>query len=157
MEDLFQYIPLILIALFSLLRVFRKKTGQQLEPKGVLEDEREVTLPRWGNFPTTEDTSDESLPEFLEIEEHSITQEPISQLPEVKGSQPARETAASSSRQRRVSQPDGGKSESSSAQAEAGPIAGLPLTPQTFRQGIILSEILGRPKSLRSPRIETQI
>ena len=31
-------------------------------------------------------------------------------------------------------------------------IAGIPLTPQTFRQGIILAEILRPPKSLREPR-----
>jgi hypothetical protein len=31
-------------------------------------------------------------------------------------------------------------------------IAGAAITPQTFRQGIILTEILGRPKFLRHPR-----
>ena len=86
MEDLLQYIPLILIALFSLLRVFRKKTRQQPEP-----DEQEVTLPLWDNFPATEDASDEPLPEFLEIEKPSVAQEPVVQLPAVEDSQPAHE------------------------------------------------------------------
>ena len=151
MEDLLQYIPLILIALFSLLRVFRKKTRQQPEP-----DEQEVTLPLWDNFPATEDASDEPLPEFLEIEKPSVAQEPVVQLPAVEDSQPAHETTPSKSTQRPVPQPDGGKGEPSPAQSVAGTIAGISLTPQTVRQGIILSEILGRPKSLRRPPVETE-
>lgn len=156
MEDLLQYIPLILIALFSLLRVLRKKTQQQPEPEVALEDEQEVKLPPWGNFPTEEDASDKPLPEFLEVEEFSVPQQPVSQLPAAEASQPARETTPSKSRQRPVSQPDRGKSESSPAQSVADTIAGISLTPQTVRQGIILSEILGRPKSLRRPRAETE-
>jgi len=154
MDDFLQLIPLILIALFSLLHAARKKMRQRPEPEVVLEDDQEERLSPWSNFPIEEDTSDRPLTKLLEVEEHSVLQHPPSESPAAEASVPAGKTEPPEPGQHPVSRPNRGKSKSSLPQPAARTIAGISLTPQTFRQGIILSELLGRPKSRRRARFE---
>ena len=140
--------PSILFILFAVVGNLRKRKRKQAEPEVVLQDEQEVVLPPWGNFPI-----EEGLPEpSIEPDRPPIVEE----VPQPQASPPTTASDVPPKRERRVgretaSQPTTER-ESQPAPSEVRTIAGIPLSPQTFRQGIILSEILGRPKSIRRPR-----
>jgi hypothetical protein len=137
MDEFIQVIAFIVFGIVALLgRLLSRK-----EPSVVLEEE-EVTLPPWGNLPMKEEAPAPQTvePETMPIQPpalhpysaHLVNKEtPVK--PELKP----------------VPAP---KSHTDSPPPKSPEIAGIPLSPQTFRQGIILAEILGRPKSLRRPR-----
>lgn len=134
MDDLIQLVIFVIfgaVALFS--RILSRRRSQE-EPDSAREEE-EITLPPWGNVPMEEDTP---LPDFIEVDE---TDAPTVPPPEVQVASP----------------PEPVRAEPSSPPVSESPpvtptIAGIPLSPQTFREGIILAEILRPPKSLRDPR-----
>ena len=103
MDDLFQLIPLIVVVLAILGRIFRSKKPRESEPEVVLEGEQEVTLPPWGNIATMEDNAGEPLPDFLQLEERSPSQEATPPLPAAKETQPAPDTAAPTPKSVRLS------------------------------------------------------
>ena len=127
-----EWINLILFIVFggiALLTRMLSRRGSKEEPD-VGSEEGEITLPPWGNLPMEEE---EPLPEFIE-EEAPAPSEPTPAIQVASTPEPVEEET----------------------QAQPSPvirtIAGIPLSPDTFRQGIILAEILRRPKSLREPR-----
>ena len=120
-----EWINLILFIVFGAVALIARALNRrrsQAEPDIVLE-EAEVTLPPWGNLP---------------IEEEAPAAQPVPPPdPQV------------------TSKPDLAKEETqvqSPVDSMIPTILGIPLSPQTFRQGIILAEILRPPKSLREPR-----
>lgn len=151
MDDLGRLIPIIVIALTLLARVLRRKKPRQPEPEVPLENEQEVTLPPWGNIETMDGST--GFPDFLEREEQSPSPAPAA--PEVEETQPPPDTTASKPIEP-LSQAEERKGVTP-PQAAPHTIAGISLTPQTFRQGIILREILGPPKSLQRRRTESEI
>ncbi len=148
MRDFFQLLPFILFILFAVVGHLRRQKKKQAEPEVVLQDEQEVVLPPWGNFPMEERSPQPSVePDTPPI---------VEKIPQPQASPPTTASDVPPKRERRVgretaSQPTTER-ESQPARSEVRTIAGIPLSPQTFRQGIILSEILGRPKSIRRPR-----
>ncbi len=134
MDDLIQLIIFVIfgaVALFS--RILSRRRSQ--EGPDAAPEEEEITLPPWGNVPMEEDAP---LPDFIEVDE---TQPATMQPPEVQ--------VASQPKPVRAEPPPSPVSESPPVPPT---IAGIPLSPQTFRQGIILAEILRPPKSLRRPQ-----
>ena len=131
-----EWIQLILFIIFGAIALFARllsRRGSRAEPD-IAQEEDEITLPPWGNLPMEEEEF--PRPDFIEEEAPAAPPEPS----------PAVQVA---------SQPDPVE-EQTPAQSPAAPtvptILGIPLSPQTFRQGIILAEILRPPKSLREPR-----
>ncbi|MDE0298881.1 MAG: hypothetical protein OXN17_09630 [Candidatus Poribacteria bacterium] len=147
MDDLVQLIPLIIIVLTLLGRVFRRKKPRESEPEVVLEDEQEVTLPPWGNLETMEGNT--GFPDFLEQEERSPSPEPAPSLTAAQETGPPPEVTPPKPEKRPSY--DRAKERIEAAPVRTAPrtIAGISLTSKTFRQGIILREILGPPKSLQ--------
>ncbi len=130
-----EWIQLIIIIVFGAVALFTRvlsRRGSKEEPAVVLEED-EITLPPWGNLPMEEEIP---ISEF--IEEEAPAAQPV----------PAPDPQV-------TSKPDLAKEETQ-VQSPIDPIIptilGIPLSPQTFRQGIILAEILRPPKSLREPR-----
>ena len=130
-----EWIQLIIIIVFGAVALFTRvlsRRGSKEEPAVVLEED-EITLPPWGNLPMEEEIP---ISEFIE-EEAPAAQPVPAPAPQV------------------TSKPDLAKEETQ-VQSPIDPmiptILGIPLSPQTFRQGIILAEILRPPKSLREPR-----
>ena len=125
MEEWIQLILFLIFGTVALLSRVLSRRGSKNEPD-TLPEEEEITLPPWGNVPMEEEEF--PPPEF--VEEDTPEPAPIqvaSEPPPVEEktqAQPPREIPT---------------------------IAGIPLSPQTFRQGIILAEILRPPKSLRRP------
>ena len=122
MEEWIQLIVIIILGVGALFTRVLSRRGSKEEPDVVLE-EGEVTLPPWGNLP---------------MEEEAPAARPVPPpAPQV------------------TSKPDLAKEETQ-VQSPVDPmiptILGIPISPQTFRQGIILAEILRPPKSLREPR-----
>ena len=117
----------------SSVRKITESAGSRAEPD-IAQEEDEITLPPWGNLPMEEEEF--PRPDFIEEEAPAAPPEPP----------PAIQVA---------SRPDPVEEETP-AQSPAAPtvptVLGIPLSPQTFRQGIILAEILQPPKSLREPR-----
>ena len=131
-----EWIQLILFLIFGAIALFTRMLNRRSsrEEPDVAQGEEEITLPPWGNVPMEEDAP---LPDFIEVDEPET---PIAPSPEVQvASQPLREEPP-------PAPPD------SAAPPVIPTIAGIPLSPQTFRQGIILAEILRPPKSLRGPQ-----
>ena len=130
MEEWIQLILFIIFGIVVLVSRMLSRRGSQEEPD-VLSEEEEITLPPWGNVPMEEE--EYPRPEFVEEDTSAAPLE-----------RPAVQIAA---------EPPPAEEET---QAQPPPViptvAGIPLTPQTFRQGIILAEILRPPKSLRDPR-----
>ena len=129
MEEWIQLILFLIFGTVALLSRVLSRRGSKNEPD-TLPEEEEITLPPWGNVPMEE----EEFPphEFVEEETPAAPPEPApiqvaSEPPPVEEETPV--------------QPP----------REIPTIAGIPLSPQTFRQGIILAEILRPPKSLRRP------
>ena len=131
-----EWIQLILFIIFGAIALFARllsRRGSRAEPD-IAQEEDEITLPPWGNLPMEEEEF--PRPDFIEEEAPAAPPEPP----------PAIQVA---------SRPDPVEEETP-AQSPAAPtvptVLGIPLSPQTFRQGIILAEILRPPKSLREPR-----
>jgi hypothetical protein len=130
-----EWINLILFIVFGAVALIARALNRrrsQAEPD-IVQEEAEVTLPPWGNLPMEEEIP---ISEF--IEEEAPAAQPVPPPdPQV------------------TSKPDLAKEETQ-VQSPVDPmiptILGIPLSPQTFRQGIILAEILRPPKSLREPR-----
>jgi hypothetical protein len=139
MEDFFQFVPVIILLLITLLSVMRRQNRRRPEPEDVLdEEENGIFLPPWGNPELVEEENQPSLP--VKSEEPPMEPQPL-------------ETPS----QREDSTNDSEIHPSNAGSSGAQPpgvdtIAGISLSPQTVRQGIILSEILGRPKSFRRTR-----
>lgn len=130
MDEWINLIVFIIFGAIALISRVLSRRGSKAEPDVVPEDE-EITLPPWGNLPMEEDAP---LPEFIEEEAPTAPPEPT----------PAVQVA---------SMPDPVEEEEPAQPSPTVPtVAGIPLSPQTFRQGIILAEILRPPKSLRDPR-----
>lgn len=126
-----EWIQLILFIIFGAVALFTRvlsRRGSKAEPD-IAQEEDEITLPPWGNLPMEGDIPP---PEF--IEEDVPATPPAPPVTQVASERDSTEKAT---------------------QAQSPPviptIAGIPLSPQTFRQGIILAEILRPPKSLRQP------
>ena len=129
MEEWIQLILFIVFGAVALLARLLSRRGSKEEPDIVLE-EAEVTLPPWGN---------------LSMEVDAPLPQPIEHAPPVRPVAP------------RTAQKDTRSQSTPESPTESSPptvptILGIPLSPQTFRQGIILAEILRPPKSLREPR-----
>ena len=130
MEEWIQLILFLIFGIVALVSRMLSRRGSREEPD-VLPEEEEITLPPWGNIPMEEEES--PVPEFVEEEAPIAATEPP----------PATQVA---------SEPPPVEEETQAQPPPAIPtIAGIPLTPQTFRQGIILAEILRPPRSLRRP------
>lgn len=130
MEEWIQLILFLIFGIVALVSRMLSRRGSREEPD-VLPEEEEITLPPWGNIPMEEEES--PVPEFVEEEAPVAATEPP----------PATQVA---------SEPPPVEEETQAQPPPAIPtIAGIPLTPQTFRQGIILAEILRPPRSLRRP------
>ena len=123
MEEWIQLVLFLIFGTVALLSRVLSRRGSKEEPD-VLPEEEEVTLPPWGNVPMEEEEF--PLPEF--VEEETPTAAPDSKPDPVEEETPAQTPPVRPT------------------------IAGIPLSPETFRQGIILAEILRPPKSLREPR-----
>ena len=127
-----EWINLILFIVFGavalIARAFNRRRSQA-EPDIVLE-EADVTLPPWGNLPM-----EEEAPFSESVEDET----PVRPVP----------SHTSQKEDQSQSTPE---SSTESSPPKVPRIAGIPLSPETFRQGIILAEILAPPKSLREPR-----
>ncbi len=155
MDELIQLIPFIIIALTLLGRAFRRKKPRESEPEVVLEDEQEVKLPPWGNIKTTDEDVTESLPDFLQLEEPPPPK-PAPPLRVADETEPQPSTTAEKPIERTALNRAVERKEATPSQAAPKTIAGISLTSQTFRQGIILREILGPPKSIQRRRTDSE-
>ena len=140
MENILQLLlPLIVVILTFVLGNRRKKAEQQRKPEAerqmdVPQDSEEALPPFMENFPFER----ESIPDFLAFEEAEPEPEPE---PEPVVEEPVQEPPPTPPEPRTPVRTG----------TRAIPTTFLPdLSPQTFRQGIILSEILGRPKARRA-------
>ena len=121
-----EWIQLILFLIFGTIALFSRvlsRRGSKEEPD-VLPEEEEITLPPWGNVPMEVEEEEAPVvpPEPSPVVEVATERPPVAEETQVQSPPPIPT------------------------------IAGIPLTPQTFRQGIILAEILRPPKSFREPR-----
>ncbi len=155
MDELIQLIPFIIIALTLLGRVFRRKKPRESEPEVVLEDEQEVKLPPWGSIETADDSVTEPLPDFLQLEEPP-SPKPAPPLKVAEEAEPPPDPPATKPVERPALSQTVERKEATPSQTAPHTIAGISLTSQTFRQGIILREILGPPKSLQRRRTESE-
>ena len=137
MEELIQFIPVVIFIVIALVSAMRRQNRQRSEPDAVLEGEDEVLLPPWGRREPLEEEFQPVPP--VESEEPSQTPPETSSRHEV----PPDDSET---------QPRGAGGSNDEQLPHVDTIAGISLSPQTVREGIILSEILGRPKSLRRPR-----
>ncbi len=143
MESIIQMLaPLIIVLLISILSNARRRKAQQrdAERKG---DERAMS--------ESEDTPPPFMEDFpfeTQLEQMILQQDEKEETPPVVAEAPARpepeqvETPQPQPPPVPVESPTGIRSVPGTSL--------LNLSPQTFRQGIILSEILGRPKSRRT-------
>ena len=131
MEEWIQLVLFLIFGTIALVSRVLSRRGSKEEPDALPEEE-EITLPPWGNTPMEEEEF--PLPEFVEADTSAAPPEPppVIQI---------------------ASEPDPVEEETPAQPPPVIPtIAGIPLSAQTFRQGIILAEILRPPKSLREPR-----
>ncbi len=141
MESIIQMLaPLIIVLLISILSNARRRKAQQrdAERKG---DERAMS------------ENDDTPPPFMEdfpfetqLEQMILQEDEKEETPPVVAEAPARPE----SEQVEEPQPPPVPVESPTRIRSVPGTSLLNLSPQTFRQGIILSEILGRPKSRRT-------
>lgn len=130
-----EWINLILFLIFGAVALFSRMLSRRRskEEPDALPEEEEITLPPWGNVPMEQEEF--PLPEFVEEETPTAPPQPP----------PTTQVVAKPDPVDRVTP--------AQYPADAArTIAGIPLSPQTFRQGIILAEILRPPKSIREPR-----
>ena len=132
MEEWIQLVLFLIFGAVALISRVLSRRGSKEEPD-VLPEGEEITLPPWGNVPMEEDPP---LPDFVEIDESETPPAPAADMQAVSEPEPI--------------------NEKTQAPPPTDPvvrtIAGIPLSPETFRQGIILAEILRPPRSLREPR-----
>ena len=133
MDEWIQLIVFIIFGAIALITRMLNRRGSKEEPD-VMPEEDEINLPPWGNVPMDEDAH----PDFVEVDEPQAPAAPPPEVQVTPQPEPARAEAPPP--------PD------SASPPVASTIAGIPLSPETFRQGIILAEILRPPKSLREPR-----
>ena len=133
MDEWIQLIVFIIFGAIALMTRMLNRRGSKEEPD-VIPEEDEITLPPWGNAPMDED----ALPDFVEVDEPQASAAPPPEVQVTPQPEPARA--------------EGSPSPDNASSPVASTIAGIPLSPETFRQGIILAEILRPPKSLREPR-----
>ena len=131
MEEWIQLILFLIFGTGALLSRVLSRRGSQEEPD-VLPEEEEITLPPWGNAPMEEE--EYPLPEVVDKETPVAPPEPPSAIQGAATSEPAE------------------KANEDQPSRTTPTIAGIPLSPETFRQGIILAEILRPPKSIRESR-----
>ena len=129
-----EWINLILLLIFGAVALFSRMLSRRnsRDEPDALPEEEEITLPPWGNVPM--EGEEFPHPEFVEEEASTAPPEPSPAVQVIATPDPVEEEAPA-------------QSSTDSART----IAGIPLSPQTFRQGIILAEILRPPKSLRQP------
>ena len=133
MDEWIQLIVFIIFGAIALITRMLNRRGSKEEPDTISEED-EVTLPPWGNVPMDE----EALPDFIEVDEPQAPAAPPPEVQVAPHPEPARAET--------MPPPD------STSPPVAPTVAGIPLSPETFRQGIILAEILRPPKSIREPR-----
>ena len=144
MENILQLLfPLLIVIFTFVLGNRRRKAEQQRKPENEKQEEvppdSEVALPPFmENFPFER----EPMPEFLELEETEPP--PVVEEPAPPPVEEASPEPPPTPPEPRIPVGSGRKPL---------PTTVLPdLSPQTFRQGIILAEILGRPKARRARR-----
>ena len=137
MEELIQFIPIVILIVITLLGAMRRQNRQRSEPDGELEEEDGVFLPPWGNLEPLEEEIQPAPPVVQSEEPPPAPQET-----------PVHHEVSAGDSEIHPSEAD---SVSGAQVPLVDTIAGISLSSQTVRQGIILSEILGRPKSLRRP------
>ena len=140
MENLMQLIPLIIVLLIFVLGSSRRKTGQRRQERNSEVDaspESEVGLPPFmENFPFA---TEEAQP-VMETNEADVPLVGAQPEPEP---EPVKEPA--------VAPPPIPVDSRTALPTKPVPATSLlNFSPQTFRQGIILAEILGRPKARRT-------
>ena len=147
MENIIQMLgPLIIVILISLLSNSRRRKAQQRDAARE-SDENAMSETAAAPPPFMEDFPFETQlePMIPETDEEMFAQAAeSSEEPELESEEPTVETPQPQPPPVPVDAP-----------TRVRPVPGtslLDLSPQTFRQGIILSEILGRPKTLRARR-----
>ncbi len=138
MNEIFQIIFPIIIVLVVLLSAMRRQNRKRREPEVVFdEEENGVFLPPWGNAGPTEEEGYTSPLVMSEEPAHAPPDTPSHHKVSADDSE---------------IHPNDTDSSGGAQSPQVDTIAGISLSTQTVRQGIILSEILGRPKSFRRPR-----
>ena len=145
MDELIQLIPFIIIALTLLGRVFLRKKPRELEPEVVLEDEREVTLPPWGNIATTDENTGGPLPDFLELDERSPSPKPSPSVTAAKETRPPPDTTASKPIEPPTLNQAEERKEATPVRTAPRTIAGISLTSQRFVRESYCAKSLGLP------------
>jgi hypothetical protein len=143
MESIIQMLaPLIIVLLISILSNARRRKAQQRDAE------------RKGNERAMSE-SDDTPPPFMEdfpfetqLEQMILQEDEKEETPPVVAEEPARPEAEQVEEPQ--PQPPPVPVESPTGIRSVPGTSLLNLSPQTFRQGIILSEILGRPKSRRT-------
>ncbi len=145
MENIIQMLaPLLIVILISILSNSRRRKAEQrnVERK---EDERAMS------------ESDEAPPPFLEdfpfetqLEQMILQQDEKEEVPVVEEQTPPEAESPDPIVETPRPEPPPVPVDSPTRTRSVPATSLLNLSPQTFRQGIILSEILGRPKSLRT-------
>ena len=143
MESIIQMLaPLIIVILISILSNSRRRKAQQrnAERKAderAMSESEEAPPPFMEDFPFETQLEQMILQQDEEKEVTPVAEEPERPEPEI--SDPTAEAPQPQPPPVPVDSPTGRRSVPATSL--------LNLSPQTFRQGIILSEILGRPKS----------
>ena len=137
MEEIFQVIAFIVFGIFVLARRFvkKKKLADQDQES---QDGGGMKLPSWL----------EELVEGDEIQNPVLPQQEQAQTPPPEMEQTGVEQPTVSSNQPEPEKEPASLVPTSTPSTER-KVAGLPLSPKTFRQAIILSEILKPPKSVQ--------
>ena len=137
MEEIFQVIAFIVFGIFVLARRFAKKK-KLADQDQESQDGDGMKLPSWL----------EKLVEGDEIQKPVLPQQEQAQMPPPEMEQIEVEQPTASSKQPEPEKEPASSVPTSTPSTER-KVAGLPLSPKTFRQAIILSEILKPPKSVQ--------
>ena len=137
MEEIFQVIAFIVFGVFVLARRFAKKK-KLADQDQESQDGGGTKLPSWL----------EKLVEGDEIQKPVLPQQEQAQTPPPEMEQRKTEQPTVSSNQPEPEKEPASLVPTSTPSTER-KVAGLPLSPKTFRQAIILSEILKPPKSVQ--------
>ena len=142
MESIIQMLaPLIIVLLISILSNARRRKAQQQKVERGMDEramaEREDTPPPFMEDFPFETQLEQMIQQQDEKEDVPVAEEPTP--PEPESPDPVVETPQPQPPPVPVDSPTGRRSVPATSL--------LNLSPQTFRQGIILSEILGRPKA----------
>lgn len=140
MESILQMLgPLVIVILISLLSNSRRRRTEQQRPEGV--ENENAAIP-----------NEEGPPPFIEgFPYEMVFEEDIAETPPVEETE-AVEAAAPEPVAETPPEPPPVPVDSPTGRRSVPATSLLNLSPQTFRQGIILSEILGPPKSRRARR-----